>query len=82
MFAAGEGEVAAANIAADLAGGPGATFDGHGFCFLELPGRRVAFVEGDFFADPEPDVQLSEADEERFARKQAYERERLAAWLG
>ncbi|HEX2275393.1 MAG TPA: FAD/NAD(P)-binding oxidoreductase [Acidimicrobiales bacterium] len=82
VFAAGEGEVAAANIAADLGGGPGATFDGHGFCFLELPGRRVAFVEGNFFADPEPDVQLSEADEERFARKQAYERERLAAWLG
>jgi sulfide:quinone oxidoreductase len=82
VFAAGEAEVAAANIAADLGGGPGATFDGHGFCFLELPGRRVAFVEGDFFAEPEPDVQLSEADEERFARKQAYERERLAAWLG
>jgi sulfide:quinone oxidoreductase len=42
----------------------------------------VAFVEGDFFAEPEPDVHLSEADEERFARKQAYERERLATWFG
>ena len=82
VFAAGEGEVAAANIAADLEGGSGATFDGHGFCFLELPGRRVAFVEGNFFAEPAPDVQLSEADETRFARKQAYERDRLAAWLG
>jgi sulfide:quinone oxidoreductase len=82
VFAAAEGEVAAANIAADLAGGPGATFDGHGFCFLELPGRRVAFVEGNFFAEPAPDVHLSEADESRFARKQAYEQERLVAWLG
>jgi sulfide:quinone oxidoreductase len=82
VFAAGEGGVAAANIAADLTGGPEATFDGHGFCFLELPGRRVAFVEGDFFAEPAPDVHLSEADESRFARKQAYEQERLAAWLG
>jgi sulfide:quinone oxidoreductase len=82
VFAAGQGEVAAANIAADLAGGPGATFDGHGFCFLELPGRQVAVVEGNFFAEPAPDVRLSEADEEQFARKQAYERERLAAWLG
>jgi sulfide:quinone oxidoreductase len=82
VFAAAEGEVAAANIAADLAGGRGTTFDGHGFCFLELPGRRVAFVEGDFFAEPAPDVQLSEADESRFARKQAYEQQRLAAWLG
>jgi sulfide:quinone oxidoreductase len=82
VFAAGQGEVAAANIAADPADGPGATFDGHGFCFLELPGRQVAVVEGNFFAEPAPDVRLSEADEEQFARKQAYERERLAAWLG
>ncbi len=82
VFAAAQGEVSAANIAADLAGGAAATFDGHGFCFLELPGRRVAFVEGDFFAEPAPDVHLSEADESRFARKQAYEQERLAAWLG
>ena len=82
VFAAAEGEVAAANIAADLGMGAGATFDGHGFCFLELPGRRVAFVEGDFFAEPQPAVELTEADESRFAAKQAYERERLSAWLG
>lgn len=82
VFAAAGAEVAAANIAADLEGGPQASFDGHGFCFLELPGRRVAFVEGDFFAEPAPDVRLSEADEAGFARKQAYERERLHAWLG
>ena len=82
VFAAAEAEVAATNIAADLGSGGGATFDGHGFCFLELPGRRVAYVEGDFFAEPAPDVKLSEADESRFARKQAYERDRIAAWLG
>ncbi|MDQ4068241.1 MAG: FAD-dependent oxidoreductase [Actinomycetota bacterium] len=82
VFAAAQGEVAAANIAADLEGGKRAAFDGHGFCFLEFPGRRVAFVEGDFFAEPAPDVALSEADESGFARKQAYERDRLTAWLG
>jgi sulfide:quinone oxidoreductase len=77
-----QAEVAATNIAAGLGSRSGATFDGHGFCFLELPGRRVAYVEGNFFAEPEPDVELSEADESRFARKQAYERDRIAAWLG
>ena len=82
VFAAAEGEVAAANIAADLEGGERRTFDGHGFCFLELPGRRVAFVEGNFFAEPAPDVRLTEADESRFTRKEAYERDRLARWLG
>lgn len=82
VFAAGAGEVAARNIAAGLHGGEPSSFDGRGFCFLELPGRRVAFVEGDFYAEPEPDVTLSEADEQRFERKVAYEHEHLEAWLG
>jgi sulfide:quinone oxidoreductase len=78
----GEGRVAARNIAADLVGGQEATFDGQGHCFLELPGRKVAFVEGNFLAEPAPDVHITEATEERYARKQAYERELLDAWLG
>ena len=82
VFAAGEAVVAARNIAADLTGSAPATFDGHGLCFLELPGRRVAFVEGDFYAEPQPDVTLTEADEEQHRRKVAYETERLDAWLG
>lgn len=82
VFAAGEAVVAARNIAADLVGSAEASFDGHGFCFLELPGRRVALVEGDFFAEPRPDVELTEADEDQFLQKQAYETERLDTWLG
>jgi sulfide:quinone oxidoreductase len=83
VFAAGEGTVAARNLAADLTGsGERATFDGHGYCFLELPGKRVAFVEGDFYAEPRPDVTLSDADHEHYVRKQQYEEERLDLWLG
>ena len=85
VFAAAQGLVAARNIARDLgaagAGDSTATFDGHGMCFLELPGRRVAFVEGNFYAEPKPDVTISEADEAHFERKQAYERDRLAEWF-
>jgi sulfide:quinone oxidoreductase len=82
IFAAGEGVIAARNIAADLLGADEARFDGHGYCFLELPGERVAFVEGDFFAEPRPQVTLSEADHDHFLRKQVFERDRLDAWLG
>jgi sulfide:quinone oxidoreductase len=82
VFAEAEAEVAARNIAADLGTGEPATFDGHGFCFLELPGRRVAYVEGDFYAEPDSDVHMTEADEAQFLRKQEFERSRLAAWLG
>jgi sulfide:quinone oxidoreductase len=81
VFAAAQADVAAANVAADLTGSPPARFDGHGYCFLELPGEQVAYVEGDFYADP-PAVSLTPADHEQFRRKQAYERDRLAAWLG
>lgn len=82
VFAAAQGEVAAANIAADLLGTERAHFDGHGFCFLELPGEKVAYVEGDFYAEPRPAVTLTEADDAQFRAKQAYEQERLTAWLG
>lgn len=81
VFAAAEGEVAAANVLADLGRGEGATFDGHGHCFLELPGRRVAFVQGDFYADP-PDVELTDATEELFQEKVEAERDLLARWFG
>lgn len=82
VFAAAEGVVAARNIATDLLGGEEARFDGHGYCFLELPGERVAFVQGDFLAEPRPEVTLTEADHEQFLRKQAFELERLDTWLG
>ncbi len=81
VFAAAEGRVAAKNIAADLIGSEEAIFDGHGYCFFELPGRKVAYVEGNFLAEPELDVHITEATEEQFARKQAFERELLDAWL-
>ncbi len=81
VLAATEGRVAALNIAADLYGGEGAVFDGHGMCFLEVPGRRVAILEGSFFAEPKPDIHLTDPSEANFERKQAYERGLLAEWL-
>lgn len=80
VFAAGEGVVAARNIAADLGVGEGDRFDGHGACYLELPNRRVAMVQGNFYADP-VDVELTEPTETHFDEKIAYERSRLDAWL-
>ncbi|MDQ3678982.1 MAG: NAD(P)/FAD-dependent oxidoreductase, partial [Actinomycetota bacterium] len=82
VFAAAQGQVAARNMASELHASEGAQFDGHGACFLELPGRRVAMVEGNFFAHPQPDVRLTEATEANFERKQAYERDHLREWLG
>jgi sulfide:quinone oxidoreductase len=80
IFAEAEARVAARNIAAEIDGGPGDRFDGTGYCFLEFPGQRASALEGHFFAQP-PDVRLAEPDTETFARKQAFETERLRDWL-
>lgn len=82
VFAAAEAQVAAANIAADLGHGAGATFDGYGHCYLEFPGRKVARVEGHFFAEPAPDVAMQHPSTQAYEGKLAFERERLEAWFG
>lgn len=82
VFAEAAGRVAAANLVADLHGGDRATFDGEGFCFLELPGRQVATVTGNFYAEPRADVRLTPPDEASYRAKQQWEQERLAGWLG
>jgi sulfide:quinone oxidoreductase len=80
IFAESESRVAARNIASEIDGGPGDRFDGTGYCFLEFPGQRASALEGRFFAQP-PEVRLAEPDTETFARKQAFESERLRDWL-
>ena len=82
VFADAEGVVAARNVAADLGRAEPVTYDGHGYCYLEFPGREVAVVEGDFFAEPAPQVTMSPPSREAFERKLAFERERLGAWFG
>jgi sulfide:quinone oxidoreductase len=80
IFAEAEARVAARNIAAEIDGTPGDRFDGMGYCFLEFPGQRASALEGNFFAEP-PEVQLAKPDAETFARKEAFETERLRDWL-
>lgn len=55
VFAHGEAEVVARNIAAAVAGAPqSARFDGHGECFVEVGDGKAGFGGGDFYAEPRP----------------------------
>lgn len=81
IFAEGMARVAARNIAAEVDGGQGDRFDGTGYCFLEFPEQRAATLEGNFFAEPKPDVRMAEPDTDTFTRKHAFEAERLRNWL-
>ena len=59
VFAHGEAEVVAANVARALIGaGTGAEFEGHGACFVETGAGRAGFGSGNFYAEPLPAVRL------------------------
>ena len=82
LFAEAEATVAARESRRRSPAVPGATFDGKGYCFIEMGADRAAYVNGDFFAGPKPGVAISTADEKTFRRdKEAFERERLDRWF-
>ena len=82
LFAELEGRVVAAAILAELEGAPHpAAFDGRGFCFVETGRGAAALVEGEFFAQPEPNVGIREVSAEHAALKRRFEQERLARWF-
>lgn len=57
VFADGEAEVVAKNIAAVVRGKPPSErFNGHGECFIEIGDGRAGFGGGDFYAEPKPVV--------------------------
>ena len=59
VFAHGEAEVVARNIAAEISdGGTRWAFGGEGACFLETGFGKAAYVKGNFFAEPDPEIQM------------------------
>jgi sulfide:quinone oxidoreductase len=59
VFAHGEAEVVARNIAAEISDGQTRwAFGGEGACFLETGFGRAAYVKGNFFAEPDPELQM------------------------
>ena len=59
VFAHGEAEVVARNIAAEIKGGEGRwAFGGEGACFLETGYGKAAYITGNFYAEPHPEVRM------------------------
>lgn len=82
-IAEAEGLSVAAAIAAELEGKPAPPpFTGRGVCFVETGRDSAALVDGDFFAEPEPDVRLRPANADHAAAKRRFESERLSDWFG
>jgi sulfide:quinone oxidoreductase len=59
VFAHGEADVVANNIALAISGkGRPARFTGYGECFIETGEGKAGFGGGDFYAEPKPAVKL------------------------
>lgn len=82
VFAHYEAETVARNIAAEIQGrSPEHTFDGHGYCFLEMGAGRAGFASGDFYAAPEPLVKLRRPGYHWHWGKILFERWWLSHWF-
>lgn len=82
VFAVGQAEVVARNIAAVVRGAtPAAEFGGEGACFVEMGGGRAGFATGNFYASPDPVVRLKTPGRRWHWAKVLLERTWFPRWL-
>jgi sulfide:quinone oxidoreductase len=78
VFAAAQGTVAAHHIAAAiLRKPPQTTFDGKGFCYIEVGNGKAVRGDGDFFQLPHPVMERRNPDEAQFQDKMEW----VKGWL-
>jgi sulfide:quinone oxidoreductase len=82
VFAEGEAEVVARNVAAAIRGErPTAQFNGEGACFIEMGRGRAGFATGNFYAVPEPVIYLKKPGRRWHWGKVLVERTWFLRWL-
>jgi sulfide:quinone oxidoreductase len=82
VFAHGEAQVVAKNIARAITGkGKGASFGGEGECFIETGARKAGFGEGNFYAEPVPRVKMHPPGLRWHAAKVSFEKDWLRRWI-
>ncbi|MDR7523579.1 MAG: FAD/NAD(P)-binding oxidoreductase [Armatimonadota bacterium] len=82
VFAEAQGRAAGDQIARLFgAAEQAAEFDGVGYCYVETGEGAAAAIRGQFYATPEPVVEVAEPSPQTLAEKRKFEAERLAAWF-
>jgi sulfide:quinone oxidoreductase len=82
VFAHGEAEVVAKNIAHAVTGkGTPAAFDGTGECFIETGDGKAGIGRGDFYAEPLPVVRMRPPGYRWHIAKVLFERSWLRRWF-
>ena len=82
VFAHGEAEVVANNIAYAITGkGKPTVFDGQGECFIETGDGKAGFGSGNFYAEPVPQVKMRGPNRALHLGKIAFEKYWLYEWF-
>jgi sulfide:quinone oxidoreductase len=82
VFAHGEADIVARNIAAAIAGrAERQSFDGHGECFIEMGDGRAGYGSGNFYAEPAPKIALRPPSRVLHYGKVAVEKYWLFKWF-
>lgn len=81
VFAHAEAKAVSRRVAAELSGRrPGALFDGHGSCFVEMGDGVAAYATGHFYAEGAPDIHLRTPGRHWHALKVGFEQYWLRRW--
>lgn len=82
VFAHGQAEVVANNIAADIRSRvKRKAWDGSGSCFLMTGGAQAAFVKGNWFATPHPTISFSPPSRVRYMQRVLFEKYWMHHWF-
>jgi sulfide:quinone oxidoreductase len=56
-------------------------FDGKGYCFMEIGGKKAGYITADFYNEAGPITKLEPPSQELYEKKIDFERRRIAEWL-
>ena len=82
VFAHGQAEVVAHNIAVEIKGrGTKKAFDGNGACFLMTGGSEAGFVKGTWFSQPHPDIKFYSPNRIFYMQRILFEKYWMHHWF-
>jgi sulfide:quinone oxidoreductase len=83
IFAEGQAKVVSQEIIDEITKGSrhNAKFDGKGFCFMEIGGKKAGYLAADFYNENGPNTRLEPPTEESYTKKLDFERTRINEWL-
>ncbi len=82
VFAHKQAEIVSNNIAVEILGkGIKKVYDGSGECFLMTGGAQAAFVKGNWFATPHPDIQFHSPSRTWYMQRVLFEKYWMQHWF-